>query len=347
MKEELKSFTSLFKSKSFISFLAVFVATFIVINEVSSDIVYSADLIPNDYSEVQKELQRLNRETQQPKLVIFGSSMAREAIDQYYLKEQLGDFSIFKFAVSGGAPTDFYFLWSAARGREDIDIAVIPLSPWMFQKKNSHEIEQREGTGFFATPLSMARLYGPNASQATRFVKQGLTSPWDFYKFEAYLLDFVDRHNISFWKAQEQRATAAWKPFQYSINKPDAYFTKELKKGGNYSDYDSSNYDWNTQENVQLRAFTLLIAELQKNNTLVILVDMPVHPLKKEFYDEELERDYTAALSHIVGAETLVYDYSATYEKENFIDFNHLNASGRDLFTKELSELIKKASYAL
>lgn len=107
-----------------------------------------------------------------------------------------------------------------------------------------------------------------------------------------------------------------------------------------------SNY---TVDDVWLGRLDEMMAFHQPPQTQVVIVEMPVHPVALDGYEDML-RDYAESISVITArAEAKGVPFFATSRldlvsgDENWIDFNHLNATGAAIFSRWLGEQVGEA----
>lgn len=337
------------RNKSFFIFSTTFLILVLLIEIFSSHIVYSYHLIDDYYYVANQKLRQLNESEKSDKILVFGSSMSREGIDPEILTKDLSAFDVFKFSVTRGKPMDFYLMWRNIREekREEAKLVIISLSPWMFSKKLTLHTEQEEGTRVFFKSSAILALYGREAWNLDWFARQSVASVSSFYRYGDYIDQMLDHKNLSLWKFKGERAIAKAPPeYRYSENKPESYFLEQLQNKENLRIYSLSNYTWDIKENIQMRALQQLLHELQQKQIPVLVMDMAVNPYRKQLYESGLEEAYKQFVESAVSSYGKLYDFSSSYDKENFIDFSHLNPKGRQQFSEDLREIIVE-DYAL
>ena len=278
------------------------------------------------------------------KIIIFGSSMSREGIDQDYLMENdLKQFQVYNISVSGGTPTDYYLMLNNIKNKEKIKLAVVTLAPWQFQKEYTQEFSKSVGAHLFFKPIPIFSLREDRFEQMW-FLRNSVASLFNFYKYNDYLNQIIDHKSLSFWKTKEERTKkpAVWQQYKYSENKPETYFVNELNNEENYIEYSNDNYHWGIESNIQIKALANFFRELENENIPSIIINAPVNPQKEKLYETGLRENYKQAVTSILPSNGEFYDYSLYYDKAYFIDFNHLNAMGRLHFSQELERIIEK-----
>jgi hypothetical protein len=333
------------RSKSFFIFSASFLLLALLVDLFSSRIVYSYPLIDDYYYAANQKLHQLNLSDPSDKILILGSSMSREGIDPEILVKDLGPLEIFKFSISKGKPTDFYLIWNKIEEekREEMKLVIVSLSPWMFAKKLTAQVDEQPGTRVFFDPQAVITLYGKETRNLDWFPRQTIASMSSFYRYGDYIEQMIDHKKLSFWKDSTERAIAKAPPeYRYSKNQPQSYFAEELQNKENYRIYSRGNYNWDAERNVQIRALQYLLAELEQEKIPVMVLDMAVHPYRKHFYESGLEEEYKQLVQSVIPSHARFYDFSSSYEKESFIDFSHLNQKGRQQFSEDLREILEE-----
>lgn len=329
--------------------VAIMVYTLLTIWIVGSfliDFFCQSRTIDNDYVLAIQELHRLNSDIRD-KIVIFGSSMGREGIDSQYLQQTIGEdkVSVYNFSISSGKPSDFYLIYRQITEKEKIKLVVLTISPWAFEKMYTGNI--KTGVDVFTNlafkPTPIFEIMGWPDTGTLWFLRESVISAVPIYKYNEYFQKIIDQKNLSFWKQPQEKAKLeSWRQYRYPENKPEEYFIEELKKEKNYEEYRNINYDWEPGENLQIRALVRLIRGLEEKAIPVLVVDMPVNPYKQAFYEEGLVESYSAAVRLALGQSRFT-DFSFTYPKEDFVDFNHLNSRGRERFSQDLADILKNS----
>lgn len=316
-------------------FLFFLVSVNFLVNFFLLKIIFSAEpFLNDDYFVAGRNIYEINKNNNTGKIIIFGSSMGREGIDQEYLLNNNNQrYQVYNLSVSSGKPTDYYLMLKKISKKEEIKLAIVTLEPWAFNKKYTKEYSQSPGARLFSGFLDKTGAWENN-----------FASLFNFYRYSDYFNQIIDRHNLSFWKAEEERKKEVepWRQYKYPEDKSEDYFIAELQKKENYLEYNDDEYFWREDDNIQLKALKEFFAELEKNNIPSLVINIPVHPLKKEFYGKGLESNYQRAIASVIPLNGKLYDYSSHYEKDCFVDFNHLNEKGRTHLSQEIDNLIRK-----
>jgi hypothetical protein len=93
------------------------------------------------------------------------------------------------------------------------------------------------------------------------------------------------------------------------------------------------------------KLFTLFAEEVKTRGIDLIVVDGPTHPMIKEFYKKESELAYNyffKARAKRFGFVYLGRDDLPDFNSKDFIDFTHLNNTGRIKFTRFIENYLSK-----
>lgn len=307
------------------------------------DAVLSDESVNDDYIMAEKMIRAINNDDSE-KILIFGSSMAREGIDQREIEKRLGWVKVYNLSISSGKPSDFYLMLSKIRSKEKIKLAVFAFSPWMIQKKYTDDVVSGKDpfTNLMFDSVALAAIMPASILRSGWFAKSALTSLIPFHRHVKYFRNIFDQNDLSFWKKPDERVKAeAWRQYNYWENKPESYFAEELGKESNHAEYSVGNCYWDGNENIQIRAWRKTISGLADRKIPVLAIDMPVNPYKKFLYEDGLAGRFQAIFGSVPDGARFS-DMSSVYPKENFIDFNHLNAGGRERFSNDLLAVFKK-----
>jgi len=307
------------------------------------NIVLSDESVNDDYIVAAKIVRQINNDPSD-KIIIFGSSMGREGLDQQYIQNQLNGVKVYNLSVSSGKPSDFYLMLARIRLNNRIKLVVITLSPWIFQKKYTDDVISGNDvfTNLFFNPFKIGDIARFRELKSDWFIDSTISSFNPFYRYNSYFRKIIDQNQLSFWRRPSERSKATpWEQYAYRESKPESYFVDELGKDANYAEYKNDNFYWDAGKNIQITALRKLTNELFKNNILTLAIDMPVNPYKEKLYDNGLIENYRASIKlPLTGSK--YHDFSFVYPKDNFIDFNHLNVSGRARFSQDILVLISR-----
>ncbi len=124
--------------------------------------------------------------------------------------------------------------------------------------------------------------------------------------------------------------------FQYKVNKPSSYFEEMIREYENRSRYNVSRY---TPLNEAL--FSQCVEEILRRGIEFIVIDAPTHPKFHKVYDASVEALYQKFLAgerERLGFTYLTKEDLPPFSESDFIDFLHLNESGRGKLSKFIEE---------
>lgn len=188
-------------------------------------------MIEDDYLIALQKIDRINKNNNHDQIIIFGSSMSREGIDDGYLKETLDNQQIYNLSISSGKPSDFFFLFERIKNKQKINLVVINLSQWMFQKKFSDDVENGKdlSTKRFFLPKIALKFINLDVSNIKWFMEYTISSTMVSLRYNDYIKKIIDHNNLSFWKIPEERDfPVISSQYRYSHNKPEKYFLDYL-----------------------------------------------------------------------------------------------------------------------
>lgn len=129
------------------------------------------------------------------------------------------------------------------------------------------------------------------------------------------------------------------KLFNYTENFPDEYFEKQFAK------YKGNKFYISQFTPVEKEAFRRTMVALKANNIPVLVMDAPGNPLIVNTYQPEVRIDYDAFLQkEVVDADIPFLSLSdiPQFDKNDFIDFTHLDSDGRVRLSYFLVDYIKR-----
>jgi len=312
--------------------LATYVVSFFAIKDIT--------IVNDDFSAALATIDAINRD-QSDKVIIFGSSMGREGIDQKFIESELKNTKIYNLSISSGRPSDFYLLWHRIKNRDRIKLVLLTLSPWVFEKQYTKDIVSGNDptTRIFFDQTALAEII-PAEKRSLWWLDAQITvlaMPWTGRSFDGKdIFDYiVNSFDSSFPKP-------AWQQYQYSENKPELYFSGIIADKAIWEEYGVSNFDWDAQANLQLKSLAKISESFDYEKIDFLIVGMPVNPVIKKLYGAGMEDEYRRAVIGSVGGKADFLDFSSQYGKENFIDINHLNRQGREAFSRDLLLLFRK-----
>lgn len=130
------------------------------------------------------------------------------------------------------------------------------------------------------------------------------------------------------------------------------YFYSNYHNNGRVKGFKGMNYSWKERlykpnfievDSLRKQDLFLIIEDLQKLNTSVILINSPeyIAQIESQINQNEVIKLYKS-ISEKYNIPFIDYSNdSMNYQKNLFYNSNHLNAKGADIFTKKLAEDIK------
>jgi len=97
-----------------------------------------------------------------------------------------------------------------------------------------------------------------------------------------------------------------------------------------------AEYYGNTTQKLALKH---IIEELRLNNITVIVINMPVDPLKSESISNSTRNNY---FSYLDSMGVIYYDFETRYPSNYFHDITHMNAQGRNVFSHDIAKIINR-----
>jgi hypothetical protein len=91
--------------------------------------------------------------------------------------------------------------------------------------------------------------------------------------------------------------------------------------------------------------FILFAQDIIAKGVRLTVMSGPVHPLIKQCYPEKIDARYESFLSQQAERLGFVYipqSHLPPFTEDDFIDFTHLNESGRNKLTRFLGEYVSK-----
>lgn len=150
---------------------------------------------------------------------------------------------------------------------------------------------------------------------------------------KAIFFNFVNYLAFNFGEAPEVKI------FNYTENFPPEYFERQ------YARYKGNRFYLSQFTPVEKDAFRLTMAKLNESNIPVLVIDAPGNPLIKKTYKPEVRIDYDNFLHQEVverGIPFLPLSDIPQFDKDDYIDFTHLNSGGRARLSDYLAGYLKK-----
>ncbi|MFA6375900.1 MAG: hypothetical protein WCX69_00665 [Candidatus Paceibacterota bacterium] len=314
---------------------------FFVVDKILGEIIYHYSYIDNDNFVAIQRINKFNDSKSKNKIIILGSSMSREGVDEKYLADQIVGSEIYNFSISSGKPSDFFLIASQLNGVKTARLAIICISPWMFQKNYTDSILNKNDpvTNLFFNPQAILKIIPLRWQDSSWFLGRSVYSFFNVLKYNDYLKQILDHSNLSFWKTKDELTLPAiWNQYGYTKNYSEDYFAAAIKDSTIKSRF-GGDYYWNSDDSVQMRALAAVTSQLREQGVKILVIDMPVNPYIKKLYDKNTEADFAAAMATMIPRQDF-YEEAFLYGKSKFIDFDHLNYKGRTLFSINLARKI-------
>lgn len=137
----------------------------------------------------------------------------------------------------------------------------------------------------------------------------------------------------------------ATQTFAYHKRKPESHFKKMIEKHRKRPRFHDHRYRALSQA-----AFHAMAMTLEEQGIPLLVVEGPVHPLIRHFYDPALDERYSEFMTS--AADTHGFTYLPASElprfgDEDFNDFTHLNADARARFTAFMADYLQANSKRL
>jgi hypothetical protein len=266
------------------------------------------------------------------KIFLVGGSQTREGYDVKYLNEKFkkNNTMFYNFGVSDGVhPIDMVMLKNRLIKKNPDSIVYMPYigsfySDYQFSKMNYYcYLSNRRDILKY---LKAKNIIIPRDVVVDSFVS-------DFSIFYKYRKSFVR----IFCNAFKQYFTGYGKreieKYVYKENKPFSYFREQIKEAK------GKKYEIVSTTELEKVMFNLFAKDIILKDIEFIVVDSPAHPLIKKCYKEDLRYAYNCFLSDQAREIDFIYlseNQLPRFTEDDFVDFLHLNKSGR----KKLSEFL-------
>lgn len=278
--------------------------------------------IPNSVNISSKQLEK---EANTIETLILGSSQNKRAINPEYLSKPA-------LTVAGtrqGHKTDYYLIKDLHKQLPNLKRVVIGATYRHF--------ESRPNPKNFWKYRSHLLYYNVNAFERTVYFKDKLLylGNTNFYSDQLtsyYLNDERSVYNTYGFQIEGQRDKFAKLGY-------DKKAILKTYKPNNYPDLNIAYIDLTTDW------FHKVLAYCQTNNLEVILTQTPTYKLYRDHQDTDVlyRRDsiVKAALATYSNIRLLNEEESTSYRATHYLNENHLNPAGAEIFTKKLDAFLK------
>ena len=292
----------------------------------------------DDQIRMEAQLHIVPQDQEKCTVLITGSSQTREGFDIDYLNNRFTECGagFYNLGLSGnGSPIQMYMITDRLI---DVKPDVIVYMPFV---------------GTMNSNYSFALLkYGFEPKIMPYFLKT--LGVKEIFDKQSYFIDAFTAKYIVVFKYREsiQRIISNFlkavisgeyrsKPtlFAYEKSRPGSYYETEISKAkGNR--YNETRY---TQMNKSL--FTLFAEDVLKNDASLIVITGPTHPKIKKCYKEALDTAYDKYFNEQARELGFIYiseKQLPKFTEQDFIDFTHLNATGRNKLSAFLGDWLLK-----
>ncbi len=300
-----------------------------------------SDPVPDDGIRLEAQLRGIAESDGRKKIFLTGSSQTREDFDIDYLNRKMkGAHTVFyNFGTSGNAsPIEMFMIKDKLLAKNPAAILYVPFVGTFYSRYYFAKMK------YYFSPVilpHMLRALGLKQilkyeNIRTPFIDSVLGTLTIFYRYREsigrIILTALSHHMYIERRAGPEK-------YAYTKNKPAAYFERAIKraKGNKYS---ISGY---TEFSEYL--FILFAQDIIAKGVELTVMSGPVHPLIKKCYPEKIDVRYNNFLSHQAEKLGFVYipqSHLPPFAEQDFIDFTHLNESGRSKLTKFLEDYVSE-----
>lgn len=302
---------------------------------------FYSDPLPDDGIRLEAQLRGIAPSDDRKKIFLTGSSQTREDFDVDSLNRNLEESHtvFYNFGISGNAsPIEMFMLKDRFLAKKPLAIIYVPFIGTFYSRYYFEKMK------YYFSPVILPHLLKAlgltqivkSENMRTSLIDSLLGTRTVFYRYRESLGRIIftalsDYTHIARRGAPEKYA--------YKKSKPAAYFAREIKRAqGNK--YSVSGYTA-FSEYLFIRFAQDIIAE----GVQLIVISGPVHPLITKCYSEKIDVRYHGFLSHQaekLGFAYLSQNHLPRFTEQDFIDFTHLNESGRSKLTRFLEAYVAK-----
>jgi hypothetical protein len=279
-------------------------------------------------------------------LLFWGSSMIREGVDARLLEASAPWLVAYNLSVSGDIPYRRLVELPRAIALHPDRVVIGVSYPDLFEDRTPFEdqIGVLPAVAYESMPTEAKALLN------RRFLQIAQRSEWErfwwkrkfFLSATLWRLGIPDRSN----PLQPGYATEFKAPWVYHKSVTFPELQRFLKQRQNYYPPYSENQPIEPGNVPSGRSLALLVRYLQAQETKVILVNMPLHPLLNAIVPPERRRLLRGYLQSLVSSSVAFVDYQDKFPPEDFIDLVHLNEAGRRVFTGAMLGCITQSEIA-
>ena len=270
------------------------------------------------------------------RIFLIGSSQTREDYDVEYLNRVFGKDGIefYNLGISGGAqPIELFMIGGKILEKKPDLIIHTSYVGSFFGKYNFLKLK------YNYDPVILPHLmrytsYPKMLALKNAFLDSYLSRMSTLYKYR-YSLQRIIRTMVKDWLAPGRRTqpTTYW----YTEDKPVSYFREQVEK------IDGKKYRRSRQVEMNEELFALFAEGVVSSGTEFIVISGPTHPMFRDCFSEEIDLEYNHYMSdqaERLGFTLLTEDQLPAFQENDFIDFTHLNASGRARLSRFVGEYL-------
>ncbi|MCB4790813.1 MAG: hypothetical protein LHV68_02895 [Elusimicrobia bacterium] len=297
---------------------------------------YFSNVKENDSIRFEAQIKTIPVKGAEKRLLIAGSSQAREGLDIDEINKTLKtiNYSAYNLGISGdGHPLEMFMLANKMISRKPSVIIYMPFIASFYGEYDYSKMKYYFSPNilpFFYKYLGLRQLY-----RLRLYLREDLLGELSvLYKYRDSIKP-IFRNMLKHYLKKEIRTGP--QKFAYTKNMPETYFTETICnvkakfKPGEVTELDKE-------------VFEKFAEKVVSNNIKLIVIDGPANPLIKKCYDNSLDALYSGFISEEsqkVGFTYIQEKELPKFNEDEFIDFSHLNAKGREKFTSYLGNYLK------
>jgi hypothetical protein len=297
----------------------------------------NAVLGQNDPLRFEAMLRTIPRSAEFKKVLIIGTSQAREGIDADYLNEQFRHLNVqfYNMGIGGSFhPVDMFMLKERIVG---LHPDVVVYTPWFESFYTPYKMQKANHLEYFFNPKVLpylAKYLWPG--HIDEEIKKDLSNV--VFSYYSILFRFREHFGPIFLSGIKSSMGLEEKaePVKYVFTDNSTGFSFE-KMLSNWKKED--HFRFGVYSELYKKMFNLFAREMADHHIQLIVLTPPVHPLIEQACSDEIRKSYHAFLIEQSRKQGFEYtpDYSLPhFSPEEFLDFTHLNSSGREKFTRFL-----------
>jgi hypothetical protein len=281
--------------------------------------------------------------TNQKRIFLIGSSQTRVDFDMEYLnrKSKKTNTIFYNLGVSGAAqPIEIFMLKDRLLEKKPDVIIYMPFVASFYSEYTFSTMKHYFNPAILPYLVKYAGIKNLKIHKDD-FVDSFLGEFCIFCKYRESTRRIFRNYASGRIYAEEERKIVK---HGYEKNKPKAYFINEIEKS------DGNRYNTTPYTKLNENLFILFAEDLISRGVKLIVMSGPTHPLMKECYKRKIDTVYNNFLSEQAGRIGFIYlsqNQLPSFREEEFRDFTHLNAFGRDKLSKFLEFYLLKNHYLL